>query len=166
MKIIALSLGGLVDDGKVLLIRRIRPPFRGMWALPGGKIEFCEQIDECALREFHEETGIRADSAELRGIVSEVVHDEEMMHFLMFVHRLNCNGRQKPKESGEGSLRWFSSIDLEKERKNIVGSDYEMIKQMILKNDVHVGVYSSLITKKEGNYVLEHFMERKRGVRP
>lgn len=42
----------------VLLIERKHPPFEGMWALPGGFLDMNETLEEAALREFQEETGI------------------------------------------------------------------------------------------------------------
>ncbi len=51
----------VIDDGKVLLIRRARPPGAGMWSIPGGHIELGEDIMEAAARELKEETGLEAD---------------------------------------------------------------------------------------------------------
>lgn len=42
----------------LLLIQRANPPYEGCWALPGGFLEIDEDLDQCALRELKEETGI------------------------------------------------------------------------------------------------------------
>lgn len=43
---------------KVALIKRKKPPFVGMWAIPGGFMEGDETVEDTALRELQEETGI------------------------------------------------------------------------------------------------------------
>jgi ADP-ribose pyrophosphatase YjhB (NUDIX family) len=64
----------LVRDGKVLLVKRGRPPIRGVYAFPGGRVEAGETFEDAASRELLEETGLLA--RELR-FVAEVLTDAE-----------------------------------------------------------------------------------------
>ncbi len=54
-----------VDDG-LLVIRRDIEPRRGFLALPGGFIDFGEAWQAAVVRELFEETGVRADAADVR----------------------------------------------------------------------------------------------------
>ncbi len=46
-------------DLRVLLVRRRRPPYEGMWAIPGGFIRSDETLEAAATRKLEEETGLR-----------------------------------------------------------------------------------------------------------
>ena len=53
------AVGAIVfKDGKVLLVLRANPPAKEQWAIPGGKVELGETLQEAAEREIKEETGI------------------------------------------------------------------------------------------------------------
>ena len=58
----AASSAILIREGRILLIRRRNPPSFDMYAFPGGRAEPGEMPAETAIREFLEETGIRAHS--------------------------------------------------------------------------------------------------------
>ena len=63
--------GGIVRDGqgRILLVRRGQEPARGMWSIPGGRVDGDESWDEAAAREVLEETGIRVTDARYVGLV-------------------------------------------------------------------------------------------------
>ena len=48
----------IIRDGRVLIVRRARPPARGVFTLPGGGVEAGETLHEAVIREVLEETGL------------------------------------------------------------------------------------------------------------
>ncbi len=58
-----------VEDG-IVLIKRGQPPFVGQWALPSGYIEADESVEQAAIRECKEETGLDVELLELFGVYS------------------------------------------------------------------------------------------------
>lgn len=65
------GVGILVElEGKILLVQRGQTPFKGWWALPAGYIEADESVEEAAVRECKEETGLEVELLELFGVYS------------------------------------------------------------------------------------------------
>ena len=62
-------------DGALLLVKRGRPPFEGTYALPGGFVEAGETVEEAAVREVREETGLRTRVVRLLGVYSDPERD-------------------------------------------------------------------------------------------
>jgi mutator protein MutT len=67
----------LLDGDRVLLVQRARPPAVGRWTVPGGKVELGETLEEAALRELDEETGMRATLGPIVEILDRVIRDED-----------------------------------------------------------------------------------------
>jgi 8-oxo-dGTP diphosphatase len=74
MLVVAGDPGG---ERGVLMIRRRGDPFRGMLALPGGFVDVGETVEQAALRELEEETGVAVEAADLRlaGVYSQPGRD-------------------------------------------------------------------------------------------
>jgi 8-oxo-dGTP diphosphatase len=58
-----------IDEG-IVLVQRGQPPFVGWWALPSGYIEADESVEQAAVRECKEETGLDIELLELFGVYS------------------------------------------------------------------------------------------------
>jgi 8-oxo-dGTP diphosphatase len=59
--------GAIFRDYKVLLVRRARSPGKGLYSLPGGRVEFGESLHTALHREVDEETGLRIEIVGLTG---------------------------------------------------------------------------------------------------
>jgi len=62
-------------DGSVVLVKRLSPPFRDFYAIPGGFVEYGETIEEAAVREAKEETGLDVKIERLVGVYSDPDRD-------------------------------------------------------------------------------------------
>ena len=67
--------GVILDDNKILLIKRKGEPFKGKWALPGGFVEYNEKVEDAVIREIKEETGVNTEIKELVGVYSDPKRD-------------------------------------------------------------------------------------------
>lgn len=74
----------LVSDRKVLLVKRGKKPYRGMWCLPCGFAETGESIHDAALRELKEETGIEGQIVGLVDVDSQENYFYGDLLFLAF----------------------------------------------------------------------------------
>ncbi|MFN8472855.1 MAG: NUDIX domain-containing protein [Anaerolineae bacterium] len=64
------TTGGVIveDNGRILLARRTQNPGRGLWNIPSGYTDWDERVDEAAVRELAEETGLQVEVTDLFGV--------------------------------------------------------------------------------------------------
>lgn len=65
----------IIYNEKLVLIRRKNPPYKNYFALPGGFVEVGEKVEEAAVREAKEETGLDISIIKLLGVYSDPDRD-------------------------------------------------------------------------------------------
>jgi 8-oxo-dGTP diphosphatase len=98
----------LDDQGRLLLIRRLRQPEAGAWGLPGGKIDFGERAEDTARREIREELGIEI---ELLGLacIAETIDAGDARHWIapVFEARIISGTPRVQEPDKHGGWGWF-----------------------------------------------------------
>ncbi len=97
----------------VLLIERLNPPFRGMWALPGGFLDIDEDLEQCAMRELREETGIEGVYLEQLYTFGTPGRDPRERIISVTYFALTRSDSLQPKAASDAArVAWFPVNDL------------------------------------------------------
>jgi 8-oxo-dGTP diphosphatase len=75
----------VIKDGMVLLGKRKGSHGSGAWSFPGGHLEFKEKVEECAVRELKEETGLIASYLKLGPWTNDFIEDKHYVTLFVFV---------------------------------------------------------------------------------
>lgn len=98
---------------QVLLIRRKNPPFKNLWALPGGFLEMDESLQESALRELQEETGISDVHLTQIGAYGEPGRDPRgRVITIAYLGIVKSELQEAVAGSDASEVAWFSTKDL------------------------------------------------------
>ena len=107
-----LAVGAVVvTDGALLMVQRNQEPAKGLWTLPGGRVEHGEYIEDALRREVSEETGIDIEVDRLLGIF-EVVGDP---HFVILDFLATAASQMEPRAATDvAQARWVPLDEVEK----------------------------------------------------
>lgn len=101
----------IVENGRVLLVRRNKPPRAGHWSLPGGAQELGETFAEACVREAREETGLAVEVLGLVDVVDSITRDEAgrvRFHYLLADVLAKPSGGALEAGSDVTDARWFT----------------------------------------------------------
>lgn len=80
------ATGVLIEEGKVLLVKQDITATRH-WALPGGRQEAGETLDQCLVRELKEETGLDVAIGDLLYITDRILPESHIVHITFLTRR-------------------------------------------------------------------------------
>lgn len=105
----------IIEEDRVLLVKRGHAPLLGEWSIPGGVLEVGETLREAAVREALEETGLTVETADLLGVYDRILHDadERTLYHYVLIDFLCRRVEGEPKPSGDAvEARWFTRHEL------------------------------------------------------
>jgi len=105
----------IVEDGRVLLIRRGQPPLLGEWSLPGGVLECGEALRHAAVREAREETGLVVETVDMLGVYERVIRSDDgrvRYHYVLIDYLCRPVAGDLKAGSDAADVRWFTRDEL------------------------------------------------------
>tara|TARA_B100000809_G_scaffold88620_2_gene87039 strand:+ start:2949 stop:3488 length:540 start_codon:yes stop_codon:yes gene_type:complete len=104
--------GAVVDDGRLLLVRRSSRRGRGNWQIPGGFVEQNETMELAVVREVEEETGVKTTVQGVLGIRNR--YDEEGGNSLYIVMLLSRqSGEPNPDMKEVDRAEYFTLAEIQ-----------------------------------------------------
>jgi len=137
----------VIKDGRILLMKREKRPFKGYWGMLGGKTKFDESIYDSVKREVKEETGMKIalNSIKIRSVMLERTKTNQGIshgNILILTEVKSLNS-----DIADQNLKWFKVNELKKIK--IILSDLWMINNFIKKKK-EVKIPHIIMNEKNG----------------
>jgi len=104
----------IVQNGKILLVKRGVEPAKNLWSIPGGMVELGEKVQDALIREVKEECGLKVEIMKLIDVVDSITVNEEgrvKFHFVILDFLAKVKGGTLKPADDVLDARW---IPLEK----------------------------------------------------
>jgi 8-oxo-dGTP diphosphatase len=105
----------IIENSRVLLVKRAHPPLQAQWSIPGGVLELGELVREAAIREAREETGLTVEPGELLGVYDRVLRDpggRVQYHYVLVDFFCRRVGGELHAADDAAEVRWFTREEL------------------------------------------------------
>ncbi|MFY9947931.1 MAG: NUDIX hydrolase [Candidatus Sulfotelmatobacter sp.] len=105
----------IVEDSRVVLVKRLHPPLQAEWSIPGGVLEVGEMVRDAAIREAREETGLTVEPGELLGVFDRILLNPEQRvqyHYVLIDFLCRRVAGDLAAASDAAEVRWFTQEEL------------------------------------------------------
>jgi ADP-ribose pyrophosphatase YjhB (NUDIX family) len=105
----------IIEDDRVVLVKRLHPPLQAEWSIPGGVLEVGELVREAAIREAREETGLTVEAGELLGVYDRVLRNAEQKvqyHYVLIDFLCRRVAGELAAASDAAEVKWFRREEL------------------------------------------------------
>jgi 8-oxo-dGTP diphosphatase len=105
----------IIENARVLLVKRAHPPLEAQWSIPGGVLEVGEMIREAAIREVREETGLIVEPGDLLGVYDRVLRNAEQRvqyHYVLIDFLCRLAGGELQAADDATEVRWYTCEEL------------------------------------------------------
>ena len=113
-----IGVGALIfREGRMLLVKRSKEPGKGLWSIPGGRLELGETIVEAVKREVFEECGVQIDIVRILEVMDNIQRDNDgriRYHFILIDMLANYISGEPEAQSDADECRWVTPEELDK----------------------------------------------------
>lgn len=105
----------IIENARVVLVKRAHPPLQAQWSIPGGVLEVGELLREAAIREAREETGLTVEPGELLGVYDRILRNADkrvQYHYVLIDFLCRRVAGDLAAASDAAEVRWFSREEL------------------------------------------------------
>ena len=106
----------VIQNKKVLLVKRNKEPGKGDWAIPGGSVKLGETLQQAAEREILEETGLRIRAKEPVYIFDAIIRDgagQIRFHYVIIDLMADFISGEPAASDDAADAGWFGPEELE-----------------------------------------------------
>ena len=125
----------IIENSRVLLVKRAHPPLQAQWSIPGGVLEVGELVREAAIREAREETGLIVEPGELLGVYDRILRNagqRVQYHYVLIDFLCRRVGGELQAADDAAEVRWFvreelPALNLAEDTQDVIKKGFEKL---------------------------------------